>query len=218
MRRARHEFEERVVRPLACQAVVRRTDNFQTVHWLGQPMWQNVVDAFMLQEAIVDCEVDLVIECGTNRGGSAFYMATIFDQLGRGDIVTIDVESMVTFTHPRIRFLVGSTVDQAIQDQVSQLVDELAPRTILVMLDSDHSAGHVLTEARWYADLVTVGSYLFVQDGITDQLPSMRHARPGPLRAIETFIAEDDRFEIDTERSERYLTAHSPSGWLRRVR
>src|SRR4051812_5914105 len=98
-RRIRHTFEQKVVRPMAATTMVRRTKNYSTVHWLGRPMWQNIADAFMLQETIVECDVDFVIECGTHRGGSAFYMATIFDLLGRGNVVTIDIESQTTFTH-----------------------------------------------------------------------------------------------------------------------
>jgi len=48
-----------------------------------------------------------------------------------------------------------------------------------VVLDSDHSASHVLREMADYAGFVTPGSYLFVQDGCIDELPSMRGARPG---------------------------------------
>ena len=216
--RARHAVEQRIVRPLAAMIVVRRTGNFSTVRWLGRPMWQNVTDAFLLQETVVECDVDLVVECGTNRGGSAFFLATIFDQRGGdGHVVTIDIERLADFEHPRVTFLVGSSTDAGIVDQVRAIVAARRPRSVLVMLDSDHRRAHVLAEALAYADLVTPGSYLFVQDGVIDELPTMRRDRPGPLRAIEEFVGLDPRFEIDHERSERYLIGHSPSGWLRRL-
>jgi cephalosporin hydroxylase len=173
----------------------------------------------MIQEVIVDHDVELVIECGTNQGGSAFYVATIFDALDReGHVVTIDIESMVDFTHPRITFLTGSSVDRAIVEQVREIVARREPARTLVILDSDHTASHVLAEARSYAEFVTVGDYMLVQDGAIDELRSMRHVRPGPLVAVGEFLRQDSRFEIDRVRSEKYLTAHSPSGWLRRVR
>jgi cephalosporin hydroxylase len=216
-RRMQHAFEQVVVRRLAATVVVRRTGNFSTVHWLGRPMWQNVTDAFLLQETVVECDIDLVVECGTNRGGSAFFLATIFDQRGGdGHVVTIDVESLVDFEHPRITFLVGSSVDSEVVDRVRDIVAARRPRSVLVILDSDHRRAHVLREALIYADFVTPGSYLFVQDGIIDELPMMRRDRPGPLRAVEEFLRRDPRFSIDRERSERYLIGHSPAGWLRR--
>jgi cephalosporin hydroxylase len=40
---------------------------------------------------------------------------------------------------------------------------------------------------------------------------------PGPLQAVECFLATTDEFEIDRER-ERFLITFNPSGYLRRVR
>ncbi len=40
---------------------------------------------------------------------------------------------------------------------------------------------------------------------------------PGPLEAIETFLATTDDFVIDRER-EKFLITFNPSGYLRRVR
>ena len=39
---------------------------------------------------------------------------------------------------------------------------------------------------------------------------------PGPLEAIETFLATTDEFEIDRSR-EKFLITFNPSGYLRRV-
>src|SRR3954469_19058284 len=84
----------RVARQLGLTGLVWRTGNFSSVRWLGHPIWQNPLDAWALQEAIVSDDVDLVVECGTNRGGSALYMASIFDLLGRGNVITIDIEAL----------------------------------------------------------------------------------------------------------------------------
>lgn len=217
--RLRHTFEERLVRPLALSTIVRRTDNFRGVRWLGRPVWQNVTDAWLLQETVVEREVDLVIECGTNLGGSAFYMATIMDALGTGHVVTIDITPRIDWTHPRITFLTGNSVDEKIVERVRAIVKEHTPKCVMVLLDSDHSAAHVLAEMKTFGDFVTPGSYMFVQDGCIDELPSMLGIDgPGPLAAIEQFLQDDKRFEVDRERSERYLVTHNPSGWLQRVR
>ncbi len=211
-------MEDTVIRRAALTALIRRTSNFDRVTWLGRPIWQNVTDAWLIQEAIVHDEVDFVIECGTNRGGSAFYMASIFDLLGRGSVLTIDVEKLADFEHPRIEFLIGSSTDPTIVSTVRDRVVHAQPKHVLVVLDSDHSQAHVEREMRLYAEFLKVGEYMHVQDGCTDELAMFRHARPGPLRAVERFVARDDRFVVDEERSRRYLVSHSPKGWLRRVR
>jgi cephalosporin hydroxylase len=51
---------------------------------------------------------------------------------------------------------------------------------------------------------------------VIDTLPMMDRARPGPLPAIDEFIASHPEFEIDNERCERFLISHHPRGWLRR--
>ena len=40
---------------------------------------------------------------------------------------------------------------------------------------------------------------------------------PGPLEAIETFLARNDEFVIDRDR-EKFLITFNPSGYLRRVK
>jgi cephalosporin hydroxylase len=210
--------EWRLTRLVGLAALVRHTSNFEGVTWLGRPVWQNLADIWTVQETINELGVDFVIETGTNRGGSAFFIASVFDLLGRGHVVTIDVERLAELTHPRITFLTGSSTDPAIVGEVRRLVEEAAPSQILVLLDSDHSAEHVLRELQLYAEFVPVGGLLLCQDGSTDELPRFRSGRPGPLVALRRFLQEDDRFIVDVQRSRKYLFHHSPSGWLRRAR
>jgi cephalosporin hydroxylase len=207
----------RVLRPLALTGLVWRTGNFSSVRWLGHPIWQNPLDAWGVQEALVSDDVDLVVECGTNRGGSALYMASIFDLLGRGHVTTIDIEPISEVTHPRIDQIVGSSVDQDVVDRVRAKIGQVQPKKVMVLLDSDHAGPHVLRELELYAEFVPVGGYVLVQDGCIDELRIMRRDRPGPLWAIRQFVKHDSRFVVDKERSERFLLSHSPSGWLRRV-
>ncbi len=53
--------------------LIRKTDNFNDVTWLGQPVWQNVLDLWTTQETLCKLRPELLIECGTNRGGSSFF-------------------------------------------------------------------------------------------------------------------------------------------------
>jgi cephalosporin hydroxylase len=87
----------------------------------------------------------------------------------------------------------------------------------MVILDSDHSQEHVARELDRYAAFVTPGSYLIVQDGCIDTLPTARSQRPGPLPAIEDFVARHAEFVIDAQAESRFLISHHPHGWLRRV-
>jgi cephalosporin hydroxylase len=195
--------------------LIWKTNNFTGLNWLGQPVWQNLFDLWTTQEVMWQIKPDLLIECGTNRGGSALFYASLFDLMGHGEVVTIDVEKMHDQTHPRVEFLIGSSVSPAIVQRVQERVAS-AKGPVMVILDSDHSESHVSAELENYAGFVTPGSYLLVQDTVTDTLPWFRNQRPGPLPAVHSFLAKHPEYEMDRALSEKLLISHHPQGWLRR--
>ena len=213
------ESLERATRPWVHRQyfddLVVKSDNFGDVRWLGHPIWQNVLDLWSQQEAIAEIRPKLLLETGTNRGGSALFYAHLFDLLGGGRVVTVDVERLHDLTHPRVQFLLGSSVDERVVETMRESARR-ADGPVMVVLDSDHAEAHVSAELRAYADLVTPGSLLLVQDGVIDVLPRFAHARPGPLPAIEKFLASRSDFEVDRRWDHRFLVTHHPSGWLRR--
>jgi len=209
------QLDPQMVREAFFMQLIRKTENFGQITWLGNPIWQNILDLWTIQETIAEIRPDLLIECGTNRGGSSLFFAHLMDLLGRGSIVTIDVERLHSLSHPRVSYLIGSSTATEILDEVGRRV-AASPGPVLVILDSDHSQAHVAVELAAYAPLVTVGSYCLVQDGVIDKLPIMKGARPGPLPAIDEFVASHPEFEVDRERCERFLISHHPHGWLRR--
>jgi cephalosporin hydroxylase len=195
--------------------LIEKTENFSNVTWLGNPVWQNVLDLWIMQETIAEIKPALLIETGTNRGGSALFFAHLFDLMGQGRVITIDVEKLHDITHPRIEFLLGSSIAPAIIDIVRATAVAVGG-PVMATLDSDHCQDHVRAELEAYAPLVTPGSYILVQDGVIDTLPRFAGGRPGPLPAIEDFLKTATDFELDEERSRKFLVSHHPKGWLRR--
>jgi cephalosporin hydroxylase len=204
-----------IIRSLFFADLVNKTKNFSSVTWLGQPIWQNVLDLWTIQETIAEVRPQLLIECGTYRGGSSLFYAHLFDLMGQGEVVTIDVERRHELSHPRVTYLLGnSTSEQVLSIVRKKAADCRGP--VMVILDSDHSEAHVRREIDCYAPLVTPGSYCLVQDGSLDTLAIFRGFRPGPLPAIEDFLRSTEEFELDAARCERFLITHHPKGWLRR--
>ena len=205
----------RSVRSLFFNDLLVHTNNFGNVKWLGHPIWQNVLDLWTIQETIAEIKPALLIESGTNRGGSSLFYAHLFDLIGAGRIITIDVEKLHDLKHPRITYLLGSSTAEGV---ISECRRQAAAATgpVMVILDSDHSEAHVRRELDLYAPLVTPGSYCLVQDGVIDDLRIFRAGRPGPLPAIQSFLKSTPGFERDTTRSDRFLITHHPSGWLKR--
>jgi cephalosporin hydroxylase len=198
-------------------ALLRKTNNFGHVTWLGHPIWQPVLDVWTLQETLAEVRPALMIECGTYKGGSALFMAHLFDLMNHGHVITVDIEKQHDLAHPRITFLLGDCAADSTVTRIRAEAERIGG-PVMVLLDSDHSASHVAKEMAAYAPLVTPGSYLHVQDGLLDLQPRFAGLRPGPLQAIEAFLPDHPEFVVDREREERFLITHHPKGWLQRVR
>ncbi|GAA4677721.1 CmcI family methyltransferase [Nocardioides nanhaiensis] len=194
--------------------VSRRT--WKDTFYRGTRAYKCPTDMWVYQELIDDLKPGLVIETGTFRGGSALFIADRLQLAGRGQVVTIDVDVQPNRPqHPRLTYLTGSSVDPAILAQVHERIDPALP--VLVILDSDHSAGHVAAELEAYAPLVTEGSYLIVEDTNVNGHPAAPEHGPGPFEAAQEFLARTEEFEVD-ERCERYFLTQNPQGYLKRVR
>jgi cephalosporin hydroxylase len=195
--------------------VLYESDAWTRAIWLGAQALKNPLDLWVYQEIMAETRPELVVETGTYRGGSALFLASMCDLLDVGEVVSIDVEAVRDDypEHPRITYLGGrSSTDP---DVVGEVRERAAGRKVLVILDSDHSQAHVEAELEVYAPLVPIGCYLIVEDSNIGRI--RKDLMPGPLEAIETFLARSDSFEIDRER-EKFLITFNPSGYLRRVR
>lgn len=196
-------------------ALIAHTGNYGNITWLGKPIWQPVLDVWTLQETIFEIKPELLIECGTYKGGSSYFFADLFELMGKGRVITVDIMKAHDLSHPRVTYLIGDCASPEIVQQIRAERDKVTG-PVMVVLDSDHSAAHVKKELDAYHSFVTPGSFLHVQDGVIDVLPNLAQSRPGPLVAIEAFVAEHSEFEVDLERSGKFLITHHPKGWLRR--
>ena len=184
--------------------------------WLGIKLGKLPEDLWIYQEVIHETRPDVIVETGTAFGGSAHFFASLFDLLGGGRVVSVDLDLRGDVPqHPRVDYVQGSSTDPDIVEQVRERVR--GAERVMVVLDSDHSGDHVLAELRAYAPLVTVGNYLVVEDTYLHGRPLVPGFGPGPGDARDTFLRETSEFEIDRSRN-RYGLTQNPDGWLRRVR
>ena len=223
-RRAPRDDGEPLPNPRLQRAIVDRfhrlyyydPGTWRDTHWLGVRTLKCPLDLWIYQEMLQELRPQLIIECGTAFGGSAAYLASICDLIGSGSIVTIDIESKPERpVHPRIKYVLGSSTDPQIITQVRAMIP--ADGHVLVILDSDHSAGHVKRELAMYAEFVTVGSYLVVEDSNINNHPVLPDFGPGPMEALEGFLRGNSEFVID-EGKQKFLLTFNPRGFLRRIR
>lgn len=221
LRRAMRSVSFRVGRRLDRASIARAHDVLYASNawteatWLGAQALKNPLDLWIYQEILVETRPEIVVETGTYRGGSALFLASMCDLLEEGEVVSIDIEPLRDDypQHPRITYLAGRSSTDS--DVVSEIRARADGRRTLFVLDSDHSQAHVEAELEAYAPLVPVGCYVIVEDSNIGRI--RKDLLPGPMQAIEAFLARTDEFEIDRER-EKFLITFNPSGYLRRVR
>src|SRR5215203_3701979 len=194
----------------------RNEQTWGNTFWLGHHVLKCPLDLWTYQEILHEVQPELIIETGTYQGGSALFLASICDLLGRGEVLTIDVDRREDRPrHPRITYLTGSSTSHAVLRQVRRRARDRSH--VLVILDSGHARKHVLAELRAYAPLVTPGSYLVVEDTNLNGHPVYEAFGPGPMEAVQDFLKERDDFEVDRSR-EKFLFTFNPGGWLRKRR
>ena len=197
--------------------------------WLGIQAIQHPFDAWVTQEIIQEVKPDVIVETGTLWGGSAVLWATILEQVNpAGRVITIDIAERPKLDLARklpvwqrhVEFLKGSSTAPGI---VAEVEKRVRGKKVLVIFDSLHTKDHVLAELKAYAPLVPVGSYVIVQDThLGDVVPHWYMApkdwwTPGPLQAVEEFLAGNPQFEVDASR-EHMLATFNHRGFLKRVR
>jgi cephalosporin hydroxylase len=184
--------------------------------WLGVQLEKYPTDLFIYQEIIYETKPDVMIEAGTLKGGSAYFFASLFDLLGNGRVITMDiVDHPEKPKHPRIEYLLMSSVSD---EAVRRIKSEIKPGDrVMVSLDSNHTADHVFKELQLYSPMVTKGCYLVVEDTNINGHPVYSSFGPGPMEAVQRFLAGNRDFEADHSK-EKFLLTVSPGGYLRRVR
>jgi cephalosporin hydroxylase len=220
------DFEASPPEPVVRDTIVRQFHRlyyhsydrtWKDTRYRGVTIWKCPLDLWLYQEILHDLRPDLIVETGTAFGGSAYFLGDLCDTLGLdARILTIDVaDEPGRPEHPRVTYVQASSTDPAVVQQVRDAAPDGG--TVLVILDSDHSRDHVLDELRAYADLVSVGSYVVVEDTNVNGHPAYPEFGPGPMEAVDAFLAEDDRFVVD-ESKEKFFMTFNPRGCLKKVR
>lgn len=168
-------------------------------YWLGVWIEKNPLDMIILQEIIFEKRPDVIIECGTYKGGSAYYMAHLMDLMNiNGKIITIDRDVYERPTHPKIEYIHA--------DCLTAEIPKGGTKT-MVILDCDHSANHVYAELEKFSKYVTPGQYLIVEDTVVSDKAN------GPAGAVQRFLSSNKNFRVDKSR-EKYGVTCNPGGYL----
>jgi cephalosporin hydroxylase len=213
--------------------------------WLSRPIIQYPQDIVATQELIWKVKPDVIVEMGIAHGGSLVFSASMLALLDYCDAqqagtmldpnkptrkvigVDIDIRSHnreALDKHPmrnRMELIEGSAIAPEIVNQVHKLAK--GAKTVMVLLDSNHTHEHVLAEMEAYASLVTSGSYLVVFDSVIEDLPNELMAdKPwgvgdNPKTALREYLAKHSDFTIDYSIQDKLLITVAPDGYLKRI-
>ena len=212
------------------------TKYLYTFTWFGRPIIQLPDDMFRVQEILYSLQPDVVIETGVAHGGSLLFYASIFEAMGHGRVIGVDIEirphnRSAIEAHPmykRIELIEGNAIAQSVVADVSSRIKP--EERVLVFLDSNHTYSHVLSELNAYAPLVSIGSYIVATDGIMKDLVGSPRANSdwadnNPYCAAQDFLAQHNEFileepprSFDESIGSIENITQWPGSWLKRVR
>ena len=196
--------------------------------WLGVPIIQMPEDLIIFQEIVYRTQPDLIIETGVARGGSIIFWASIQKLCGiTGKVLGVDIDirqharSAINDSNfkDEIDLIEGSSIEDKVVDQVKKIVSQ--HKRIMVVLDSNHTHEHVLSELEIYSKFVTKDCFLLVLDTVIDDLKvdPTRPWGPGssPKSAVKEFMLKTSGDFINEQSYEnRALLSVAPNGYWRK--
>jgi cephalosporin hydroxylase len=221
-------------------AAKRGFQDVPPTNYRGSLMLKIPSDLFTYESILWDVRPELIVEIGTLEGGSALWfhdrlhLLKVKGLIENFQVVSIDL-------HPRqpddgffercpdaagtLKFLHGDARAEGIVETVRELGRSRAP--CLVVDDSAHDKTTTLDLLRAYGDMVSVGSYFVVEDGVVDMprlcdaiapVRSERNQKSWPTgvgAAINEWLSERKDFRID--RSREATVTCNPCGYLKRI-
>jgi cephalosporin hydroxylase len=225
--------------------------------WMGRPAIQFPNDAWAVQELIWAIKPDLIIEAGIAHGGSLMFSASMLALLEMEEAIKagqmfdprkpkrkvlgldIDIRAHnreAIEAHPMahwIQMIQGSSVSPEVISQVHEIAKGY--KTVMVLLDSNHTHEHVLSELQAYAPLTSKGSYCVVFDTLVEDMPKAlsgdRPWGPGnsPKTAVWQYLDQLKKqpclgsdglslsFDIDKMMDAKLQISVAPDGYLKRM-
>lgn len=205
-----------------------------TFSWLGRPIIQLPEDILRIQEVIYCLKPDVIIETGVAHGGSIIFYACLCKTMETGRVIGIDIKIKehnrnaieAHFLNPFVTLIEGNSIASNIIHQVANLIQP--NEKVLVILDSNHSKSHVMSELEAYAPFVTLGSYIVATDGSMEILHDVPRGVSNwnvdnPAAAAREFAQKNPEFTLEQPAwlfNESALTkniTHWPNAWLKRI-
>jgi cephalosporin hydroxylase len=197
---------------------------YDTLVWtettfMGVPCQKSVSDMWNYHEILFELKPSIVVEFGTNAGGSALYFAEMLNLVSSPSrVLSVDIDHSQAFeavrNHPRIELFQSDSKSPRVADRVRELRAQL-PGKVFFIVDSDHSLDHVLGELLLLREITAAGDYVVVEDGNLNGHPVMPGWGPGPLEALAKYFQQfPNDYTRDLRREHKFGFTFAPGGFL----
>ena len=200
--------------------------------WCGIPIIRHPDDIVLQQEIMWNLKPTHVIETGVARGGSLVLSSSLLEMAGgRSKVLGLDIQILnhtIEALRPwtldgRIKLLEFDSTSGIAVNAAREFLGNIEAPALLV-LDSNHSHEHVLSELQALAIILPVGSIIIVADTIIEEMPEGYYPnRPwghgnNPLTAVKKFLKLNSDFQLDLRWTRRSLMGECRDGVLIKVK
>lgn len=211
--------------------LIERRVAYQT-SWMGEPVLQLPQDLLATQEILYRTRPDFIIEVGVAWAGSLLFLAHMQKVFGGKKVIGIDTfipQDLIDRlrTKGEIANQIELIEDSSLSDSCHERLQELVAGSdnVLVHLDSNHTAEHVLSELALYSQYVGAGNYLICGDTHVELVPKGTYQGKeydrgnNPMIALRGFLDSElgKGFRVDDDLTAKYALSLNPGGFLVRT-
>lgn len=194
---------------------------WKDMSWQGVRTLKLPSDMWNYQEIITEISAEWVVETGTRHGGSALFFADVLGTGREGKVISLDIShkdvAKKCFDDDRIVLIEGDSAGKESVERLRSLIEHRTG-TLFMILDSDHSARHVLRELEALVPLLRKGDYLIVEDTIVNGHPVRPDHGPGPMEAIREYVSKQPGVLIrDKAREQKFGCTFAANGFYRKA-
>jgi cephalosporin hydroxylase len=201
--------------------------------YAGLPMLKFPEDLRAYEHIMWSERVDVVLELGTQNGGSALWFRdrlrtlAAYGRIARGLVISVDLDisaaqaqlEQVDPSYDReITLVQGDLREPSLVERVRGLVR--SDVSCLVVEDSAHTYETTAASLHAFSGLVRQGGFFVVEDGCVDIEEARLHADwpRGALSAVRDWLASTQGRAFEPQRDlELYGLSCNPEGFLRRI-
>lgn len=191
------------------------------IPYKGLHMTKLPCDMFIYPDMIYRAKPEVVVEIGTQRGGSAIFFSDLLAPLG-GKVVTVDINSpeeeiLLRFDEKNITFIKG---DINHPETIHNILKYCNEKNCLVIDDGSHNKNDIYTAFQSMNHLIPVGGFYVIEDGLTNAiflhiLPDKQDLQPN--EAIALILKNYQNFDLFRD-YDQYVFSSVLMGILQRVK